>query len=195
MKAHGSVGKVLPGIGSFVSHPPPPPQPGTAVPTLQAGEPSQGTQVAAATLGLLALPVVAWSEYTLHSTGARTMVRASAPRSTAQRATASRWPTCAASHIPENAHPPGWHLSAAEQPALVPWQENITAPTNLSAAAVLKSPSPAVSVFVCAGCGLPPGPSGLLGAAEGVSYLAVGGLVLWSLGRKISTGRGLPAGG
>lgn len=89
MKAHGSVGKVLPGIGSFVSHPPPPPQPGAAVPTLQAGEPSQGAQVAAATLGLLALPVVAWSEYTLHSTGARTMVRASAPRSTAQRATAA----------------------------------------------------------------------------------------------------------
>ncbi len=41
-----------------------------------------------------------------------------------------------------------------------------------------------------AGCGLPPGPSGLLGAAEGVSYLVVGGVVLWSLATKLSTGRG-----
>ncbi|PSC75232.1 hypothetical protein C2E20_1164 isoform B [Micractinium conductrix] len=44
------------------------------------------------------------------------------------------------------------------------------------------------------GCGLPPGPGGLLGAAEGVSYLVVGGVVLWSLARKLGTGSGLPAG-
>ncbi|PRW58979.1 T3A5_60 isoform B [Chlorella sorokiniana] len=49
-------------------------------------------------------------------------------------------------------------------------------------------------VLKSTGCGLPPGPSGLLGAAEGVSYLVVGGVVLWSLASKLSTGRGLPAG-
>ncbi|KAI7844249.1 hypothetical protein COHA_002047 [Chlorella ohadii] len=49
-------------------------------------------------------------------------------------------------------------------------------------------------VLKSTGCGLPPGPSGLLGAAEGVSYLVVGGVVLWSLATKLSTGRGLPAG-
>ncbi|GAB4816984.1 hypothetical protein N2152v2_004030 [Parachlorella kessleri] len=73
---------------------------------------SAGLQLAAATLGLLALPVVAWSEYQLAVTG----------------------------------------------------------------------------------CGLPPGPDGLLGAAEGVAYLVVGGVALTSLVKKITTGRGLPAG-
>ena len=45
-----------------------------------------------------------------------------------------------------------------------------------------------------AGCGLPPGPSGLLGAAEGVSYLSVVGIAAWGLASKISSGKGLPAG-
>mmetsp|Transcript_19067 Transcript_19067/g.48939 ORF Transcript_19067/g.48939 Transcript_19067/m.48939 type:complete len:654 (-) Transcript_19067:108-2069(-) len=44
------------------------------------------------------------------------------------------------------------------------------------------------------GCGLPPGPSGLLGAAEGVAYLTVTGIALWSVATKASTGKGLPAG-
>ena len=43
-------------------------------------------------------------------------------------------------------------------------------------------------------CGLPPGPFGLLGAAEGISYLAVVGILIWSLVKKVSTGSGLPAG-
>ena len=44
------------------------------------------------------------------------------------------------------------------------------------------------------GCGLPPGPGGLLGAAEGVSYLYVVGLVAYSAWTKFKTGSGLPAG-
>jgi len=44
------------------------------------------------------------------------------------------------------------------------------------------------------GCGLPPGPGGALGALEGVSYLAVIGLVAWSAATKVKTGQGLPAG-
>ena len=44
------------------------------------------------------------------------------------------------------------------------------------------------------GSGLPPGPGGALGAAEGVSYLVIVGLVAWSLYTKKETGSGLPAG-
>lgn len=44
------------------------------------------------------------------------------------------------------------------------------------------------------GDGLPPGPGGLYGAAEGVSYLAVLGLVGWSAATKAKTGSGLPPG-
>jgi hypothetical protein len=43
-------------------------------------------------------------------------------------------------------------------------------------------------------CGLPPGPLGLLGAAEGISYTTVIGIFAWSLITKIRTGSGLPAG-
>ena len=44
------------------------------------------------------------------------------------------------------------------------------------------------------GCGLPPGPLGLVGAAEGVSYLYVLALVAWSAAKKVRTGSGLPEG-
>mmetsp|Transcript_2963 Transcript_2963/g.5266 ORF Transcript_2963/g.5266 Transcript_2963/m.5266 type:complete len:218 (+) Transcript_2963:82-735(+) len=50
------------------------------------------------------------------------------------------------------------------------------------------------SVLFQTGCGLPAGPAGLVGAAEGVSYLGVVGLVGFSLFTKITTGSGLPAG-
>lgn len=49
-------------------------------------------------------------------------------------------------------------------------------------------------VLFTTGCGLPPGPYGLLGAAEGVSYLVVAALVLASLYSKVTTGKGLPEG-
>lgn len=44
------------------------------------------------------------------------------------------------------------------------------------------------------GCGLPPGPSGVLGAAEGISYLILAGLVSYSVFTKLKTGKGLPPG-
>lgn len=43
------------------------------------------------------------------------------------------------------------------------------------------------SVLFQTGCGLPAGPAGLVGAAEGVSYLGVVGLVGYSLFTKIRT--------
>ena len=36
------------------------------------------------------------------------------------------------------------------------------------------------------------GPGGALGALEGVSYLVVAGVFLWSIAKKIKTGTGLP---
>lgn len=44
------------------------------------------------------------------------------------------------------------------------------------------------------GCGLPPGPGGLVGAAEGLSYLYVCALVAYSAVKKVRTGSGLPEG-
>lgn len=44
------------------------------------------------------------------------------------------------------------------------------------------------------GCGLPAGPGGVLGAAEGISYLVLLGLVGLSVYKKVTTGSGLPAG-
>eukprot|EP00977_Amphora_coffeiformis_P008956 scaffold2029_cov181-Amphora_coffeaeformis.AAC.5 len=49
-------------------------------------------------------------------------------------------------------------------------------------------------VLATTGCGLPAGPLGLFGLAEGVSYLGVVGLVGFSLVKKVKTGCGLPAG-
>ena len=53
-----------------------------------------------------------------------------------------------------------------------------------------------VSLYFVAttGGGLPAGPFGLLGAAEGVSYLVVVGIVGAALRSKLSTGAGLPSG-
>lgn len=50
------------------------------------------------------------------------------------------------------------------------------------------------AVLFRTGCGLPAGPLGLVGAAEGVSYLGVAGLVGFSAYTKIRTGNGLPSG-
>ena len=44
------------------------------------------------------------------------------------------------------------------------------------------------------GCGLPAGPFGLIGAAEGISYLVVIGFVASSILSKVTSGSGLPAG-
>lgn len=49
-------------------------------------------------------------------------------------------------------------------------------------------------VLQTTGCGLPAGPGGALGALEGISYLTVAGIFLWSIVKKVRTGTGLPAG-
>lgn len=49
-------------------------------------------------------------------------------------------------------------------------------------------------VLAATGCGLPAGPLGLFGLAEGLSYLAVVTLVGLSVVSKVKTGSGLPAG-
>ena len=49
-------------------------------------------------------------------------------------------------------------------------------------------------VLKTTGCGLPAGPFGLIGAAEGVSYLVVIGFVASSVLSKVTSGSGLPAG-
>lgn len=64
------------------------------------------------------------------------------------------------------------------------------------AAAFMTFPTVGVSEYalLTTGCGLPPGPGGLIGAVEGIGYLAVAGVVLWSVATKVKTGKGLPAG-
>jgi hypothetical protein len=44
------------------------------------------------------------------------------------------------------------------------------------------------------GCGLPGGPFGLLGVAEGISYVVVVAFITASLDKRATTGSGLPAG-
>jgi len=49
-------------------------------------------------------------------------------------------------------------------------------------------------VLKTTGCGLAAGPYGIVGAAEGISYLGVTALVAFSLYTKVKSGSGLPAG-
>eukprot|EP00271_Cylindrocystis_brebissonii_P008841 TRINITY_DN23357_c0_g1_i1.p1 TRINITY_DN23357_c0_g1~~TRINITY_DN23357_c0_g1_i1.p1 ORF type:complete len:180 (+),score=10.98 TRINITY_DN23357_c0_g1_i1:130-669(+) len=58
------------------------------------------------------------------------------------------------------------------------------------------SPIVAYSLYTLktTGCGLPPGPGGLYGAAEGIGFLVVYGIVGWSAYTKVKTGSGLPNG-
>lgn len=71
-----------------------------------------------------------------------------------------------------------------------------TAGKAACAAAFITFPTVGVSEYalLTTGCGLPPGPGGLIGAVEGVGYLAVAAVVVWSVATKVKTGKGLPAG-
>lgn len=73
-----------------------------------------------------------------------------------------------------------------------------TTTTEIAAvvAGLVSNPIIGVSLYTLktTGCGLPPGPGGSLGAAEGVSYLVVAGIVAWSVYTKVRTGSGLPNG-
>ena len=46
-------------------------------------------------------------------------------------------------------------------------------------------------VLKTTGSGLPPGPGGLYGAAEGIGYLVVVGIVGWSIATKVTSFNGL----
>lgn len=68
--------------------------------------------------------------------------------------------------------------------------------TAAIALGIVSNPLAAWSEYTLAttGSGLPPGPGGALGAAEGLSYLVIFGITGWSLFTKVKTGSGLPAG-
>lgn len=62
-----------------------------------------------------------------------------------------------------------------------------------AAAGLVANPVVLVSEYFLktTGEGLPPGPGGIYGATEGVSYLVIVGIVAWSLYTKVKTGSGL----
>ena len=155
------------GGGGRVSGGAPPPTQQPRSGQQQGSEPPSGLQMAAAAAGLAALPVVGWSEYVLRTTG--TLLRRVGQ---CGKVSASNQSFAASGNTPDRFV---W---------VVPAREDLHTP-NAASHSVR-------SVLLCfpAGCGLPPGPGGLLGAAEGVSYLVVGGVVLWSLARKLGTGSG-----
>eukprot|EP00890_Picochlorum_soloecismus_P006760 jgi/Picsp_1/909/NSC_04394-R1_protein len=79
---------------------------------------------------------------------------------------------------------------------LVAAESTPTSTVAIAAAGLALSPIAFWSEYTLAttGAGLPPGPAGLLGAAEGISYLAFLGICAWSITVKVQTGSGLPAG-
>lgn len=64
------------------------------------------------------------------------------------------------------------------------------------AVGLVSNPVVALSLYTLktTGAGLPPGPGGLYGAIEGISFLGVYGIAAWSIYTKVKTGSGLPAG-
>ena len=88
--------------------------------------------------------------------------------------------------------------SSANRRVLVADSESSTPASTvaIAAAGLALSPIAFWSEYTLAttGAGLPPGPAGLLGAAEGISYLAFLGICAWSITVKVQTGSGLPAG-
>lgn len=71
-----------------------------------------------------------------------------------------------------------------------------TAGVAAIAAGFIANPVVAWSLYTLktTGCGLPPGPGGVIGAVEGVSYLVVVATIAWSSYTKVKTGSGLPSG-
>lgn len=129
--------------------------------------PPTSLQLAVGAAGLAALPIVIWSEWVLKSTGkqlSRHGSRQGMASLTPERSCA--YDTCVRSSC---------QLAVREPCTALP----CCCTTSLYLSHLLR-----------AGCGLPPGPSGLLGAAEGISYLVVGGIVVWSLARKLGSGSG-----
>lgn len=97
---------------------------------------------------------------------------------------------------------PAMRVPEISQPRSMPVKLEFETPTGkgLANAAVgaglIANPIMWWSLFVLktTGCGLPAGPFGLLGAAEGISYLVVTGVVIASVVTKFRSGSGLPPG-
>ncbi|KAK9818480.1 hypothetical protein WJX74_009028 [Apatococcus lobatus] len=70
------------------------------------------------------------------------------------------------------------------------------APTAFAISGLVASPIVLASCWALktTGEGLPPGPGGIFGALEGVSYLQLLGFIAWSIYSKVKTGKGLPSG-
>lgn len=75
--------------------------------------------------------------------------------------------------------------------SLSPTQQNVLTTLTLPTIPILAYSE---YTLLSTGCGLPPGPYGLLGAAEGISYLLIAAVIGLSVYSKLSTGKGLPEG-
>lgn len=144
----------------------------------ESGGPPVGLQVFVGTLALFAVPVVAWSLYTLNTTGNISLVysvcmlamphtKTQFAQSLAVRCIRMCVQVCNDNPIAGEGDCDR-HLNECQTVNAVVW--------------------------VGPGCGLPPGPGGALGALEGVSYVTLLGVVAWSIGMKATTSKGLPPG-
>ena len=72
--------------------------------------------------------------------------------------------------------------------------ENSNTAKAVAIAGLVANPVVLVSEYFLktTGEGLPPGPGGIYGATEGVSYLVIVGIAAWSIYKKVKTGSGLP---
>eukprot|EP00878_Enallax_costatus_P001899 GHUV01002059.1.p1 GENE.GHUV01002059.1~~GHUV01002059.1.p1 ORF type:complete len:161 (+),score=42.51 GHUV01002059.1:129-611(+) len=88
--------------------------------------------------------------------------------------------------------------TATKEPATATSTDADVGPAGLAAiaAGLVCNPVMLYSEYVLktTGAGLPPGPGGIFGALEGISYLVVLGIIAWSVATKVKTGSGLPAG-
>lgn len=86
------------------------------------------------------------------------------------------------------------HIRRASVQARAAIDQESTVTKAVVAAGFIANPVVLVSEYFLktTGEGLPPGPGGVYGATEGVSYLVIVGVVAWSLYTKAKTGSGLP---
>ena len=98
-------------------------------------------------------------------------------------------PTAGPLRLPRRAHV---RRASAKTRAAI--DQNSTVTKAVIAAGFVANPVVLVSEYFLktTGEGLPPGPGGIYGATEGVSYLVIVAVVAWSLYTKAKTGSGLP---
>lgn len=86
------------------------------------------------------------------------------------------------------------HIRRASVQTKAAVDQDSTVTKAVVAAGFIANPVVLVSEYFLktTGEGLPPGPGGVYGATEGVSYLVIVGVVAWSIFTKAKTGSGLP---